>query len=238
MWKFISLYLKGSIVVYDVLYLSPTYNNPDMINILNQLREGINNKLGFSSKTYFMNNWKKDRTDQKKIVMSYYRLLQAIIFLRKEEYISNISELWEDPFFNKFIYGKKVFTKFKNSGFEKTRLSEKEITGTARELEQLGYDTYMIFVNTSLDVALERNAKRDRSVPESMVTKLWNQVQSNIGKFNLFFKQGFIIVDNNDAKQDILDLVYKRVKQLLRVPIRNTRAKEWMRMELLKKQQR
>ena len=71
-----------------------------------------------------------------------------------------------------------------------------------------------------------------------MVIKLWNQVQSNIGKFNLFFKQGFIIVDNNDAKQDILDLVYKRVKQLLRVPIRNTRAKEWMRMELLKKQQR
>ena len=105
-------------------------------------------------------------------------------------------------------------------------------------LQQLGYDTYMIFVNTSLDVALERNAKRDRSVPESMVIKLWNQVQSNIGKFNLFFKQGFIIVDNNDAKQDILDLVYKRVKQLLRVPIRNTRAKEWMRMELLKKQQR
>ena len=113
-----------------------------------------------------------------------------------------------------------------------------KITYQARELEQLGYDTYMIFVNTSLDVALERNAKRDRSVPESMVIKLWNQVQSNIGKFNLFFKQGFIIVDNNDAKQDILDLVYKRVKQLLRVPIRNTRAKEWMRMELLKKQQR
>ena len=113
-----------------------------------------------------------------------------------------------------------------------------KITYQARELEQLGYDTYMIFVNTSLDVALERNAKRDRSVPESMVIKLWNQVQSNIGKFNLFFKQGFIIVDNNDAKQDILDLVYKRVKQLLRVQIRNTRAKEWMRMELLKKQQR
>ena len=31
-------------------------------------------------------------------------------------------------------------------------------------IKELGYDTYMIFVNTSLKVALERNAKRDRSV--------------------------------------------------------------------------
>ena len=28
-----------------------------------------------------------------------------------------------------------------------------------RELQQLGYDSHMIFVNTSLDVALERNEK-------------------------------------------------------------------------------
>ena len=27
-------------------------------------------------------------------------------------------------------------------------------------LKQLGYDCYMIFVNTSLDVALERNSKK------------------------------------------------------------------------------
>ena len=29
-------------------------------------------------------------------------------------------------------------------------------------LKQLGYDTYMIFVNTSLEVALERNKRRER----------------------------------------------------------------------------
>ena len=27
-------------------------------------------------------------------------------------------------------------------------------------LDQLGYDSYMVFVNTSLDVALERNKNR------------------------------------------------------------------------------
>ena len=33
-----------------------------------------------------------------------------------------------------------------------------KITRQARNLEALGYDTHMIFVNTSLDVALQRNA--------------------------------------------------------------------------------
>ena len=50
-------------------------------------------------------------------------------------------------------------------------------------LDQLGYDCYMIFVNTSLEVALERNAKRERSVPEYITRKSHAIVQSNIGKF-------------------------------------------------------
>ena len=38
-----------------------------------------------------------------------------------------------------------------------------KIAYQARELEGFGYDTHMIFVNTSLDVALQRNKERDRS---------------------------------------------------------------------------
>ena len=49
------------------------------------------------------------------------------------------------------------------------------------ELRKLGYDCYMIFVNTSLEVALERNAARDRVLPEKLVTKIWKDVQKNIG---------------------------------------------------------
>ena len=73
------------------------------------------------------------------------------------------------------------------------------ISSQSRGLENLGYDTHMIFVNTSLDVALQRNADRPRSVPEPIVTQSWKTVQSNIGKFSNFFKGNFIIVDNNDA---------------------------------------
>ena len=61
-----------------------------------------------------------------------------------------------------------------------------KIVAQSIKLKQLGYDTHMVFVNTSLDTALERNAKRDRSVPESLAIKSWKEVQGNIGKFSLF----------------------------------------------------
>ena len=110
-----------------------------------------------------------------------------------------------------------------------------KIVNQASELQQLGYDTYMVFVNTSLDVALQRNAQRDRTVPESIVTKSWKDVQSNIGKFSLFFKDGMIVVDNNDAKEDVFVEVYKRMQKLLKKKIKNGRAKQWIENELAKK---
>ena len=103
-------------------------------------------------------------------------------------------------------------------------------------LEELGYDTYMIFVNTSLDVALKRNAERARSLAEPFVVKSWKDVQGNMGKFSNMFRAGFIVVDNNNAGEDILHGVYKRVKSLLRKKVQNTRAHEWMATELSKKQ--
>ena len=110
-----------------------------------------------------------------------------------------------------------------------------KIGSQASELQQLGYDTYMVFVNTSLDVALQRNAARARTVPESIVTKSWKDVQSNIGKFSLFFKDGMVIVDNNDPTEDVFTTVYKRVQSLLKKKIKNGRAKQWIENELAKK---
>ena len=111
-----------------------------------------------------------------------------------------------------------------------------KILGQKAKLEELGYDTYMIFVNTSLDVALQRNAERPRSVAEPIVVKSWKDVQSNIGKFSNIFRAGFIVVDNNNAGEDVFKEVYKRVKGLLRKKVKNARAKNWMASELAKKQ--
>ena len=105
-------------------------------------------------------------------------------------------------------------------------------------LQMLGYDTYMVFVNTSLEVALQRNRVRTRSVPEDITRKSWNTVQNNIGKFqNMFGMRNMIVVDNNDAKEDELLKVYKQVRRLINVPVQNYVAKKWIENELRLKRQ-
>ena len=97
----------------------------------------------------------------------------------------------------------------------------------------LGYDTYMIFVNTSLDVALERNAKRERSVAKDIVTDSWQSVQNNMGKFqNLFGGSNFIVVDNNKFNEDVLNKVWKRVRALVKAPLKNPIGKRWIEQQL------
>ena len=108
----------------------------------------------------------------------------------------------------------------------------------ARELEGLGYDTHMIFVNTSLDVALQRNKERDRSIPEPEAVKMWNAVQRNIGKFSNFFKGNFIIIDNNDKDEDVMQQVFKRVRALATRKVKNQRGLQWIRGELEKKKRK
>ena len=111
-----------------------------------------------------------------------------------------------------------------------------KISGQKAKLDNLGYDTYMIFVNTSLDTALERNQMRPRKLKDSMVTLLWNQVQQNIGKFNILFKpSNFIIVDNNDARENLMPPIIKIVKSFARKKVTNHIAQGWIKMELAKK---
>ena len=103
------------------------------------------------------------------------------------------------------------------------------------ELKQIGYETYMVFVNTSVDVALARNAERERSVPESVATKSWKQVQSNMGKFSQHFRGNMVIVDNNDIKEDdgmLFNNVFKQIKGLLKKPVKNPTAKAWIENEM------
>ena len=112
------------------------------------------------------------------------------------------------------------------------------ISKQARELEGLGYDTHMIFVNTSIDVALERNAKRARSVPTPIVVNSWKATQANIGKFQNLFGNNFIILDNNDADEDMMFQIYKRVKKLANKKVQNHRGKAWIANELRMKKRK
>ena len=111
-----------------------------------------------------------------------------------------------------------------------------KIAKQVQGLKLLGYECYMIFVNTSLDTAQEQNKKRKRTLPEKEVATMWNDVQSNIGGFQrLFGNSNFIIVDNNMAGEDVFTKVWKRCMLLIRKKVTNRIAKAWIAKELAKK---
>jgi len=110
-----------------------------------------------------------------------------------------------------------------------------KISTQAAGLKQIGYDVHMIFVNTTLDVAMANNKRRARTVDEKIVVNSWKQVQSNIGKFQSFFgPKNFIIVDNDmpDTDGRLFDHVFKFVQKLLRRKVDNFIAKAWMKKEI------
>ena len=113
-----------------------------------------------------------------------------------------------------------------------------KIAREKKELEEIGYDTFMIFVNTTLEVALERNEKRDRVLPEKIVSDSHKEVNRNIGAFQGLFGSGnFMIVDNNEykteseAKKRFKMLVKQGLSKFLKKPITSKRAKSWIRKQ-------
>ena len=111
-----------------------------------------------------------------------------------------------------------------------------KISKEKAELEKIGYQTYMIFVNTTLEVALERNENRDRVLPASIVQASHKEVNQNIGAFQgLFGSSNFMIVDNNqyqsekEATKRFGMLVKKGLNKFIKAPITNKQAQSWIR---------
>ena len=93
--------------------------------------------------------------------------------------------------------------------------------------ESLGYDCYMVFVNTSLEVALERNRNRDRVLSDELVTEIWKACQNNLGAFQSIFGGNFVIVDNTVYKP-VNKNVQKAVDAFVRKPLYNQIGKKWV----------
>ncbi len=103
-------------------------------------------------------------------------------------------------------------------------------------MEAIGYDTFMVFVNTSREVALVRNQERRRKLPDAIVIQNHKQVQANIGKLqNMFGNNNFAIIDNNKVKEDVNPKVYKAVRKLVNRDPTSKVAKDWVKRELGRK---
>ena len=112
-----------------------------------------------------------------------------------------------------------------------------KVTSQYNKLKQLGYDCYMVFVNTSLDVALERNTTRGRSVPEYVVRSNWKKVQTNMGAFQyLFGRSNLLIIDNNRSEAELVSITLSKAANFVRSNLRtkpnNYIAKQWIVKEL------
>jgi len=104
-----------------------------------------------------------------------------------------------------------------------------KIEEQVRHLKSLGYDCYMIFVNTSEEVAQSRNLARPRSLESDLVKRLWSRVQKNIGSFqSLFGRDNFAIIDNNNANEEIFKPVFKDVVRFVKKPVENHIARKWI----------
>ena len=108
-----------------------------------------------------------------------------------------------------------------------------KIKKQANSLKELGYDTALIFVNTDLETALNRNRMRARSLPDQEVEKYWKSVQKNIGAFQTMFGNNFIVVDNSEGDDLQAETLraYKKISKFTNEPVKNEIARKWIKQQ-------
>jgi hypothetical protein len=105
-----------------------------------------------------------------------------------------------------------------------------KVSKKVKDLEVLGYETAMIFVNTDLETALERNEKRGRSLKPAAVTKMWKEVQSNLKTFKSIFGPRLFVIDatNPEVSSTQSSKVYKKIMMWAKQLPKNPAVQNWM----------
>ena len=105
-----------------------------------------------------------------------------------------------------------------------------KIANLKKNFDRLGYDCYLVVVNTKLEVARQRNQMRARTVPDKIVTNSWYDVQDNIGRFANVFKFLSIIDNSGDGKttEEQINKTHSKLKQFAAEPPTRPAAKEWI----------
>jgi hypothetical protein len=116
-------------------------------------------------------------------------------------------------------------------------------------LEELGYDTAMIMVNTRDEVSASRNVERGqrggRSVPETVRKQKWQSVQDSRPDLAKLFGDKYVEFDNSEdlrsakpeivqAKKEEMMNIYKGVQKFIKTPPKAPQAKDWIGQELEK----
>jgi len=122
---------------------------------------------------------------------------------------------------------------------DSTARDVEKVSIQAADLRKIGYDIHMVFVNTSLDVALERNRARPRSLPDAIVINSHKQIQKNMGRLQrIFGATNFVVVDNNDVAEDVNPIVHKRIRGMIDRAPTSYQAVRWIHRELEKRKRK
>ena len=122
---------------------------------------------------------------------------------------------------------------------DSTARNVERIQQEAKWMRDIGYDIHMVFVNTSLEVALDRNRNRPRKLPDAVVITSHKQVQKNLGRLQrIFGDRNFLIVDNNENREDVNPIVHKRIRSMINRAPTSYQAVRWIHRELDKKRRK
>lgn len=85
----------------------------------------------------------------------------------------------------------------KNIVIDGTGGASKPLLKKKQELEDLGYETFMIALYVSPITSLERNISRERSLMPSIVVRTWRDYMKNIEDYKAAFGNNFVLINND-----------------------------------------
>jgi len=105
-----------------------------------------------------------------------------------------------------------------------------EIFYVKEELEELGYRTSMVFVDTTNEVSQERNTKLSKMIAESIRQDKWNQAQNHKKLYSNKFEQ-FFLFDNSRTLEDVEEVItetYQKLNQFIDSTDKTDIAVSWL----------
>ena len=107
-----------------------------------------------------------------------------------------------------------------------TGRNTRRIQATKQYLQDIGYDTFAIFVDTDLESALDRNENRPRKVDPLTVKNIHSEVRRNLDTLKTIFNGRVIEIDNTSVPN--LQHASKTINKFLNAPAQNSKAKHWI----------
>ena len=112
-----------------------------------------------------------------------------------------------------------------------------KVQGQKALLDKVGYECAMIYVNTDLQTAIDRDQNRSRTIGADKVSEMWNNVQKNLKKYeSIFGKSNMYVIDNSNGADwhSGCKVVHKKLEKWIRRAPTDPKAKGWIESQKMR----